>query len=47
VVFPFELSQTTGQKAIRNYEKAIRPNLMDADVVVAKNTKMWREVKWH
>ncbi len=33
---PFELRQTTGQKAIRNYEKAIhkkasRPSLMDAD----------------
>ncbi len=43
---PFELRQTTGQKAIRNYEKAIHekaihekathPNLMDAD---AYNTR--------
>jgi len=38
---PFELRQTTGQKAIRHYEKAIhekatRPNLMDAD---AYNTR--------
>lgn len=33
---PFELKQTAGQKVIKNYEKAlhekaIRPNLMDAD----------------
>jgi tetratricopeptide (TPR) repeat protein len=33
---PFELRHTTGQKAIRNYEKvlhekAVRPNLMAAD----------------